>query len=201
MGTGWLLVVWHGSELFSTKSDWKCVLRSPPEEPVRVIPLFGLVEVQAVQPALLRFCGIDRLSEAVQQRRRAGDSQVGEQPIEQNTAATKGSLEIGLLAGLEAANELVKFQQAQRQIFNAASQFRATELERFTTRFGAQEAALRTKLVPGLLLGRVILMVIRLPLADAIETEQPLDGLQLPTLTKPGLEELLFWGAVHPAGT
>src|SRR5439155_9367883 len=73
------------------------ILLLPTTEAVRIIPLLRLIEVEALEPTLLRFCDLERTIEALQQRYRAGDSHVGEQPIDQNRDATKGSPQIGLL--------------------------------------------------------------------------------------------------------
>src|SRR2546429_4281606 len=69
----------------------------PTKEAVGIIPFLRLIEVEAVEPTLLRFRDLERTIEALQQRCRAGDSHVGEQPIDQNRDATKGSLQIGVL--------------------------------------------------------------------------------------------------------
>src|SRR2546429_296273 len=68
----------------------------PTKEAVGIVPFLRLIEVEAVEPTLLRSCDLERTIEALQQRCRAGDSHVAKQPIDQNGAATKGSPQIGL---------------------------------------------------------------------------------------------------------
>src|SRR2546421_12947676 len=68
----------------------------PTKKAVGIIPFLRLIEVEAVEPTLLRSCDLERTIEALQQRCRAGDSHVATQPIDQNGAATKGSPQIGL---------------------------------------------------------------------------------------------------------
>lgn len=72
---------------------------SPSEESVWVIPFLRLVEIEAVQPAFFRFCGIHWLRKAVQERRRTGDSHVCQQARNEEGYAPVGPPDVGLRAG------------------------------------------------------------------------------------------------------
>src|SRR3954467_13704110 len=75
-------------------------LPSPAEEAVRVVPLLGPVEVEAVQPA--RRGRVRRgLAEPGQERRLRAGPQVGEQAGDEERRAAVSSLDVGLPAVFE----------------------------------------------------------------------------------------------------
>src|SRR6266516_3635084 len=87
--------------LCNSRSTYMQLKGLPAKESVWIVPFLRWIEVEAVQPTLLRFGDIDRTIEALQQKCGAGDSHVGKQSIEQNRDVTKGSPEIGLWTALE----------------------------------------------------------------------------------------------------
>src|ERR1043166_2711982 len=82
---------------------------SPTEEAVRIIPLFGLIEVEARQPSLLRFSAFDGGVEALQNRCRAAHPLVGQQPRHRKRSPAERPLQIALFVRVELPrNELAE---------------------------------------------------------------------------------------------
>src|SRR5437667_693706 len=77
------------------------VHQSPTKEAVRIIPFLSLIEVETSLPAIRRFINRYRFVKSLNQRRHAGHTHVGQQPIDQNRNAAKGSPEVRLSTALE----------------------------------------------------------------------------------------------------
>src|SRR5947207_750363 len=69
-------------------------IASPAKETVRVIPFLGLVQVEAIEPALFRFGWVYRGVEARQDRCRAGDAEIRQQASDDERCAAIGALEV-----------------------------------------------------------------------------------------------------------
>src|SRR5262249_16468747 len=67
---------------------------SPPEKPIRIIPLIRLVDVKTRQPPFLVVCRACRLLEPFKQRRRGGHSHVRHQSRKREGQPTVGSSEV-----------------------------------------------------------------------------------------------------------
>ena len=75
--------------------------RSPAKEAIGIVPFLGLIEIEALKPALFRFGGVERCVESREDGGTAGDAQVGKQPCQDERGAAIRALEIGLLCRVE----------------------------------------------------------------------------------------------------
>jgi hypothetical protein len=75
-------------------------VRLPAEEAVGIIPLFGRIKIQTIEPALLRV-GCGRVLEPAEKRSRASNPHVRQQARRQETDTAIGSSEITLRFVLE----------------------------------------------------------------------------------------------------
>src|SRR5688572_13543890 len=73
---------------------------SPPEKPVRVIHLLRLIEVESLEPPLLRSGG-SRVFEPTEERCGAGCSHVGKEARHEERRAAESTLQVIRLFGIE----------------------------------------------------------------------------------------------------
>src|SRR5438552_10943701 len=81
----------------------------PTEESVRIIPFLRFIVIESIEPALFRFCRIDRTLEALEQWRRSGHIDIAQKTGKEKCYSPICAPEVGLLAGTKfPGDELTK---------------------------------------------------------------------------------------------